>query len=397
MKVLFICNDLDYFLAHRVVVARHLLARGNEVAVAAGGVSSRNIEREPGLRVLPLDLDMHRFRLGADARLVAVFAKLIRSERPDIVHTVTAKPNLFGSLALVVLSFLGAGRPALVMTFPGLGKIYERGDAGTHRLRRSAVTAMYRLARRLNDPVVTTENPFDARFLVRHGIARSSHAVVITGAGVDTGIFTSAGRSGPPVVLFAGRLLVGKGIRMFMRAAEQLKLEFPEARFVVAGPVDESNPDRIPQAEIEAATERGAIEYLGNLEIGAMPELLRSADIFCMPSLLREGLPRAIIEAAACGCFVVASDQVSVRQVVRSGETGQLFKTADQAALTSALRDALADIDATRLKGNAAAELMRELPVGENDVSGAFERAYELALKGASTAGSPPESQPGPG
>ncbi|QKV18780.1 glycosyltransferase [Oricola thermophila] len=380
MKVLFVCNDLDYFLAHRVALARDLLARGDEVLVAAGGVTEHNSGREPGLRILPLGLDMHRFRPGGDAALVRQLFGLIRRERPDMVHTFTAKPNLFGSLALVFARLAGRPVPALVMTFPGLGKIYEPGDGIAHRLRRSVVTAVYRLARRFNDPVVTTENPFDARFLATHGIARGERAVVVMGAGIDTGAFTPAGRDGAPVVLFAARLIAGKGVRLFIRAAEELGSRFPEARFVVAGPLDEDNPDRIPREEIDAAVARGAIEYVGNVGLADMPGLLRSADVFCMASMLREGLPRSIIEAAACGCFVVASNQVSVRQVVRDGETGRLFETGNQSALTTALGEALADIAGTRRKGVRGAELMRELPVSEDDVSAAFRDAYDLAL-----------------
>lgn len=375
LKILFICNDLPYFIAHRLPLARYALEAGHQLVLASGMYDQAAAAALPAdMRLEVLTIDKHHTAPVSDYRLMRKIGQLCVHHRPDLVHSITIKPNLAAALAL---SRIKDG-PPLVMTFLGLGKVFEPGTGTVARHRRRIVTALFRYARARLDPVATTENPADAQALADLGIVAYERIHETLGAGIDFDHFTPATASGRPTVLFAGRLIRAKGIELFIEAARNLRQQF-DARFLIAGPLESENPDRVSDAAIAAAQAFG-IDYLGAVNPIEMPSLLQQVDIFCAPTLLREGLPRAVIEAMASGCAVVASAQPATRQIVDHGKTGFLLDRVEGDALTAQLAGMLVDIDATRQLGARAAAVIRRLPVDENAVHQVFDQAWRHAL-----------------
>jgi glycosyltransferase involved in cell wall biosynthesis len=244
------------------------------------------------------------------------------------VHTFHAKPTIFGGLNTYLQP-----KPLLMSTITGLGHAFIEGG-----YTRTLSALGYRLALRKNAAVIF-QNPDDMQFFLERGWLSPSKAKLIHGSGVDTSEFrpnNGNNRANDPVrVLMVTRLIWQKGVREYVAAAEALKEAYPEAQFYLAGEWDEEHPDGIPREWIQSSVSRGSIKFLGYLE--KMPEELRRADIFVLPSY-REGLPRVLLEASACGLPVITTDTPGCRDAVLDGVTGILIPSRDHRALAEAIR-----------------------------------------------------------
>lgn len=380
VTVLFFCNSLPYFLAHRINLALPLLRSGHKVVLVAGEVTpSARLELPVDIHLEEVDLHRHRLSPVSDYRVMRHFLDAVRRHRPQVVHAITIKPALLAAMGLPRLGRRWWPLPRLVLTFPGLGRVFE-GEGAWSALRRRIVSAAFAIGLRRLDHVATFENPADRDALVRRGLFSPDRAVALMGAGIALDLFHAApeGKSGSLTFLLASRLLHAKGIALYVDACNRLAMAGVKARFLLAGPNDPGYPDNYDPENERAAGRLGVVEYLGAVPPSAMPELLRASDVVCLPSCLREGFPRSLIEAAACGTALIGSDQPSIRQIVLEGETGWLVKMGDVESLAAAMRDAAADPTRTRSMGRAAAALAGRLPVGDEAVFAQFWKLYRL-------------------
>lgn len=145
-----------------------------------------------------------------------------------------------------------------------------------------------------------------------------------------------ADKAQPLRVLLAAHLLWDKGIAEYIAAARTLKSEGRTVRFMLAGLPDDGNPAAVDRAEVEGWVKEGLVEWLGH--VGDMPKLLQEVDVMVLPSY-REDLPKALIEAAACGLPLVTTDAPGCREVVsKTGVDGIQIPVRDSVALTDAIR-----------------------------------------------------------
>jgi glycosyltransferase involved in cell wall biosynthesis len=211
------------------------------------------------------------------------------------------------------------------------------------RLLRPGLRLAYRLLLNPARSRVIFENPDDAAWFTDNGIARPADAVIIRGAGIDVRKFAPApapSPGGPPVVALAARMLRDKGVCEFVDAAHQLHDAGVAARFVLVGDPDPENPASIPAAQLRSWHGRKGVERWGWQE--DMASVWRQVHIACLPSW-REGLPKALLEAAACGLPIVTTDAVGCREVVKNGDNGLLVPVGDVPALAKALRMLITD------------------------------------------------------
>lgn len=343
-----------FFLSHRLPIARALRDRGWHVTVATQVTSGRAaIERE-GLDLVALPLDRGSRDPLREARVVAELVRLYRSVRPDIVHHVSPKGVLYGSVAA-----RAAGVSRVINAVSGLGYAFiERDrDGARDRALRTAVRAAYRLAFVGERTRVIFQNRDDAAALGAPTPGDAGRFRLIRGSGVDVERFRPAPvPPRPPIVLLPARVLRDKGVRELVTAARALRAEGTNARFVLAGRADPENPAGVPEREIAEWVKSGAVEWLGHVEHQAMPALLQAATVVVLPSY-REGMPLVLAEAAACARACIATDVPGCREVVLPGRTGWLVPPRDAASLAAALRDALADPARTAAFGVAGREL----------------------------------------
>ncbi|MEL6504228.1 MAG: glycosyltransferase [Pseudomonadota bacterium] len=393
MHILLVTNDLAYFRAHRERLALDLLAMGHEVSVASGGCEGADRDGwDPRLSLYELNLDKHRLRPLGDLGLAWTLRGLYGRLKPDVVHCITIKPILFGGIALFLAHLRPKTGPAMVWTFAGLGKVFERSYAPLKRLRRYLVQAALIFISGRHKVHCTFENESDKDYLIEKAIASPGRAYALMGTGMDLDRFSpGADRSKlpqeAPLVFFMGTRLIGeKGVDTYLAAAKNIQNSKGNARFLLAGLLDETNPDAIPLSTLEKAHKDGVIEFLGGLTQSEMVEAFRNADVSVAPTRLREGFPRALLEAAACGNAIVASDQIPMRVLVPharpSRRTGLLISPPDTANLTAAFETMLNDPQDTRRMGKRARELVESIPVAAQDIADGFAAIYQQATRG---------------
>jgi glycosyltransferase involved in cell wall biosynthesis len=355
-RLLFVVNADWFFLSHRLPLALACREAGYDVAVCAGESSARGEVEKAGFRFYPLPIDRGSTKPQQELRTVAELVRVYRRARPDLVHHVTIKPVIYGSLAARAL-----GVPGVINAVSGLGYAFipRAEEKLSHRLLQTALWAAYRVA--LDGPRtrVIFQNEDDRQAFVDRGLVVPARTVLIRGSGVDFAKFTSRPfPQGEFVALLPSRLLWDKGVGEFVEAATRLKPRWPNARFVLLGRIDPENPAGIDRARVEEWVRDGVVEWWGQRAHDEMPEVIGRAHVVVLPSY-REGLPLVLAEAAACGRACVTTDVPGCRDTVAPGVTGWLVPPRDAESLERALEDALSDPTETERRGLRAPEFAR--------------------------------------
>ena len=324
-KLLFVVTEDWYFVSHRLLLAVAAREAGYDVAVATRARQHAETIRRAGIRVIPFELSR---RVGNPFLELLRLLSLYRRERPDIVNHVALKPIFLGGLAVCL-----AGFPAQVNAVAGLGWLFI---SRSRMARLLSPLIRWILARLLNSPRcrVIVQNLDDAELLKKSGV-KELHLRMIRGAGVDTFQFSPSPEPLEPVcVVLASRILWDKGVGEFVEAARQLIQDGVKARFILVGDPDPDNPAAVPETTLHAWQEEKVVEWWGHRD--DMVTVFHSAHVVCLPSY-REGLPKVLLEAAACGRPIVTTDVPGCREVVREGENGLLVPVRDAQALSEGL------------------------------------------------------------
>lgn len=329
-RILYVVNDAPFFLSHRLSLALAAQAAGHEVHVATPDSPMAAVIQKHGLEFHAIPIRRSGRRIWREVQSIQALIALYRRLQPDLVHHVTIKPVLYGGLAARI-----ARVPAVVHAVSGLGHVFIDQGMPAALLRR-VVTRLYRISFGHRSLKVIFQNPDDQALMQKLQLIAPSKAVLIRGSGVDMSEFKAESeRDGEPVVILAARMLWAKGVGEFVDAARQLREQKVAARFVLVGESDPGNPSAVPVWQLEEWHDSRAVEWWGMCS--DMPRILADAHVVCLPSY-REGLPKVLIEAAACGRPIVTTDTPGCREVVRHEENGLLVPPRDSAALAAALR-----------------------------------------------------------
>jgi glycosyltransferase involved in cell wall biosynthesis len=332
LKLLFFVTEDYYFVSHRLGLALAAQAHGYDVSVVTRVRRHGDVIRGAGLRLVPFEIARSSLNPLTEAITLLRLVRLYRRERPDLVHHVAMKPVLYGSIAARL-----AGRPAVINAVAGMGWLFTSKTGWARSLERS-VRAI--LARALGTGIALVQNPDDVRLLVELGVPRSQIRR-IPGSGIDVDAFPHSPQPDtPPVVVLPARLLWDKGVGEFVSAAQLLRQRGSNARFLLAGEPDPLNPASVPAEQVAEWVRKGIVEHAG--WVVDMPSLLAGCHVVCLPSY-REGLPRALVEAAAAGRPIVTTDVPGCREVVRHGENGLLVPPRDTQGLADALQRLIED------------------------------------------------------
>ena len=347
--LLFVVNVDWFFLSHRLPIALEAMRQGYQVHIATGLTDRLDELQRNGLVVHPLALDRSSAGLGNAWRTVLQLWQIFKAVRPDVVHLVTIKPVLLGGLVARL-----AGVPAVVAAVSGLGFVFMARGAKA-AVRRWLVGAFYRLALGHGNLKVIFQNADDLRSLAKMAHLPGAKVAVIRGSGVDLARYAQVPLpSGVPVVLLATRLLADKGVLEFVQAARLLKQRGCNARFVLVGTVDTANPTSFTNTEVSAWVDEGAVEWWGHR--ADMPQVLAASQVVVLPSY-REGLPKVLIEAAACGRAVVTTDVPGCRDAIDPGITGVLVPVRNAVALANAMEALINDSVRCQVMGDAGRAL----------------------------------------
>lgn len=365
-KLLFVVNVDWFFLSHRLPIALAAQKAGFEVHIAAGITDKLDALESYGLTVHALGLVRGGVGLLNAVKTVRSLRRIVKHVRPDVVHLVTIKPVLLGGLVSRWLCV-----PAVVSAVSGLGYVFMADGLKAH-IRRGLVGRVYAWALGHSNQVVIFQNPDDRDTLEAATNLPATKVAMIRGSGVDLAQYAVAPvPTGVPVVLFPARLLADKGVLEFVEAARLLRGKGVVARFVLAGLVDEANPTSISQTQLNAWTTEGVIENWGYRS--DMPKVLASATVVVLPSY-REGLPKALLEAAACGRAVVTTDVPGCRDAIEPGVTGVLVPVRNSDVLAKAIEHLLTNHDTREAMGLAG----RRLAEQEFDVTAVVDKHLKI-------------------
>jgi glycosyltransferase involved in cell wall biosynthesis len=348
-RVLIVVNVSWFFLSHRLDLAKRAKQFGYDVHIATRVTSDadRGAIQRAGLT-------LHDFPIGRgesgpiyDFMSFLRLLVLFRRVKPDLLHLVTIKPIVLGGLAARVCRL-----SRVVIAFAGLGNTFV-SDGWFARLRRTIVIRVLRSATAMRHAFFIVQNDRDGNVLLEEQIAEPSQVSLIRGSGVDISRYIVAREpDGPVRVLLAARMLKSKGVLYFAEAAKRLRFKWPDAEFVLAGAPDPSNPDSLTRAELRALQDGGCITWLGQL--ADMPSALARSHVVALPTYYGEGVPKILIEAAACGRPAVTTDVPGCRDIVVNEETGLTVAPHDVDALTTALDRLIADASLRQRFGAAA-------------------------------------------
>jgi glycosyltransferase involved in cell wall biosynthesis len=291
----------------------------------------------------------------ADLRGLHALVRLLRRVRPQLVHAFDARPGVYGCLAA---SFTGV--PAIVGTIPGLGSLYSDGGPARRALRAVYETLQGWAARRSDRTLF--QNRDDLEELVARRVVPADRAAVIPGSGVrtdrlDPALVPEADRrrvraalgvpADAPLVTMVSRVIRSKGVAEFAAAARELRQRVPGSQFLLVGAADRDSVDRLSPAELNDLA--GAVHCPGPRR--DISQVLAASDVFVLPSYLREGIPRALLEAASMGLPLVTTDTPGCKDVVEDGVNGFLVPARDAGALGRAVLRLLAEPDLRRRFG----------------------------------------------
>lgn len=330
MKVLFVDNDVNSFYSYRIEMARAARDSGFDVHIAAPDGKAAETLINEGFHFHPVSMTRSGLKPWKELATIAALFRLYRKLQPDLVHHLRLKPVLYGGLAAY-----GARVPAIVGLLTGLGYVFI-AETRKAAVIRKLVTLGFKVAFRHSNQRVIFQNPDDRQVFVENKILPAHQTVLIKGSGVDVNTYVpTPERPGVPVVVLASRMLRDKGVDEFVEAARNLRAAGVRARFVLVGETDPGNPTAITAEQLRQWSATGVVEWWGHQ--ANMIDVLAQAHVVCLPSL-REGVPKVLIEAAACSRAIVTTDAPGCREIVRNGENGLLVPVRNSHALAEALR-----------------------------------------------------------
>jgi glycosyltransferase involved in cell wall biosynthesis len=347
-RVIYLVTEDWYFISHRLPMARAARNAGFEVHVATRiDRHGAAIEAE-GFHLHPISWRRGSLDPRDLIRVVREVRKLYRKLKPDLAHHVALPAAVVGSLA-------ATGLPVVCLNaLTGLGTMFI-DDAAKVRVARTPLRLALRSLLNRSRAAVLVQNPDDRTVIERLGVNRDRIAL-IPGSGVDIAAMAASPEpAGPITIAFIGRLVGSKGIRTLLAAHERLIQRGRDIQLLIAGLPDPANPTSIPPQEIDAWIRRPNVKHLGFVkDIGGF---WACAHIAVLPSH-REGLPLSLLEAAACGRPLIATDVPGCRDIARADLNALLVPLEDAEALADAIERLALDPQLRRKFGTAGRELV---------------------------------------
>lgn len=349
-KLLFFITEDWVFCSHRLPLAVAARDAGFDVVLVTNVSKHSEVIERAGIKLIPLQLDRGSMNPLKELLTLARLTALYRQEKPDLVHHVAIKPVFYGSIAARL-----AGVTAVVNALTGMGYVFTSDHLKT-RLMRPLINIAFRLLLNGSRSSLIMQNQDDCTMLVNAGIVKSTRTKLIRGAGVDTKKFYYCPEplQEIPLVILPSRMLLDKGVREFVEAARILKQRGVVGRFVLVGDTDLHNHSSITVKQLHTWEEEGCVEWWDRRN--DMPRVLAQSHVVCLPSY-REGLPKALLEAASSGRPIVTTDTIGCREVVRHGDNGFLVPVRSTIELADALQILIENSDLRKKMGARGREI----------------------------------------
>ncbi len=342
-----VINDADFFLSHRLPIALGAKSEGYDVSIATNKSDSSSTITRLGFHHIELPLSRSGMNLLAELKTIYAMYKLLKNQKPDLIHLVTIKPVIYGGILARLLKI-----PAVVSAISGLGFLFSEHSEFSRRSMKKFAAAIYAQALAHKNQHIIFQNTNDAAQL---NPDYKLNSTLIPGSGVNLTEFECLPEpSGRPIVVMASRLLKDKGVLDFVAAAELLSQQNIDVEMVLAGEPDPENPESITTEQFrqwESNENLTCLGYCNNIS-----ELFSQSSVVALPSYYKEGLPKVLIEAAACGRPVITTDLPGCRDAIIANKTGLLIPAKNPEALAKAIEYLISEPELRKNMGTAARE-----------------------------------------
>lgn len=361
--MLFVVNVDWFFISHRLPLSLEALKRGYEVHIACGITDKKEYLESLGLKVHPLNLSRSGTGIRGEIKAFFEIYQILKEINPNISHFVTIKPVLYGGIAS---RFLNIGKK--VFSISGLGFIFiKQGFKAS--LVRIVIKTMYRFALGGKNSHVIAQNPDDKE--VVNSIVNVPISL-IRGSGVNLSQYEYVEENNENIkVSMACRLLKDKGVFEYIEAAKILNQKFPNVKFELYGDLDIHNPASLTNDDMKNIKKDGFVNVYGFSS--DIAKVFSATNIVVLPSY-REGLPKVLIEAAACGRAVVTTDVPGCRDAIEPDVTGLLCEVKDSKSLAERIEKLITNNDLRNSMGKAGRELAKK----EFDIRKVVEKHFEI-------------------
>jgi len=334
-RILYLVTEDWYFVSHRLGLARAARDAGCEIIVVTRTKDYGDLIKKEGFKLISFLLPRSRLSIISEIKSIVNLVRVYRMEKPDLAHHVALKPSLYGAIAATF-----ANVPVVVNAMTGLGFAFTRGH-----WKQSFLEPIVRFIGRLffshSKSHIIVQNPDDAETLQKARLGRPEDMTLIRGSGVSLTQFHSfPDPEGFPTVAMVSRMLWNKGVGELVAATRMLKQRGIKIRVLLIGMPDPDNPSSIPGQQLCEWHDEGLIQWWGYRD--DVQDIWRQAHIAALPSY-REGLPKSLLEAAACSRPIVATDVPGCREIVHDGANGFLVPSQDPIALANALEKLIKD------------------------------------------------------
>ncbi|HBH10915.1 MAG TPA: glycosyltransferase family 1 protein [Gammaproteobacteria bacterium] len=328
-KLFFIVSEDKSFWSHRLSLALSAIDAGYDVTLVSNFNKLESKIKNRGVNVININFVRSSKHPFTDLKNIFKLIFILRKEKPDIIHNVALKTILIASIA-----GLFSKKMVIINAFTGLGYVFS-SDQLHAKLIRFFIKPIFKLLFRRSNYWTIFQNPDDMNLFERLGLINLNQSTLIRGSGVETNKFIQSDDLNKiPVVMLASRMLWDKGVGEFVKVAKRAYKNKINAEFMLVGGIDNDNPMSIPLSTLKQWVSNGDVQWEGHSD--NMPDMLASASIVCLPSY-REGLPKVLLEAAAIGRPLIASDGPGCREIVRDKYNGLLVKMRDADSLYEAV------------------------------------------------------------
>lgn len=355
-----------FFLSHRLPIALEGVRRGWEVFVVTKDTGRFAEIKAHGLNPVNIDVERSGKNIIRELYVIRNLQRLYKELKPDVVHHVTLKISIYGSLAARM-----AGVPQVINAISGLGfNFTEERRSHTQKV----ILWLMKFAFRKKGQTFIFQNPDDAAMFESYGLSKGNCTVLIKGSGVDLDEF---GYTSPPenlrvTFVLTARMLRDKGVQEFVEAATILDRQKPSrGRWLLVGGLDPDNPAGFTRQELLSLINNSPVEWLGFQK--DILNVLKTADVVVLPSY-REGLPKSLIEAAAVGRPIITTDTVGCRECVVHNENGFMVPVKDASTLAVAMEQLLDDRGLRKKMGEAS----RRKAETEFSIRSVLDRTFSL-------------------
>jgi len=333
MKIIFVVQSLNFLISHRLEICNEAKNNGLDVCIAAPYCEkSLKKIKNMGFKFYELEISRSGMNPISELKLIYQFYRLFLDLKPDILHLITIKPYLYGGMVARIL-----GVPSVVSAVSGLGIVFS-SNKYRYKILRLILIPFYKISFAHKNQKVIFQNKDDCNALLNWGVIKNDKVEFIRGSGVDLDVFLYKQEDDKNIIIaFAARLLIDKGVNVFIDAARILKGKGLDAEFWLIGDIDPGSSNSVSESQLEHLKKEGLVVVLGHRT--DMSDLFTRINILAYPSFYGEGLPKVLLEASASGRAIVTTDHPGCRDAINPGETGVLVPVKNSIALAATIEE----------------------------------------------------------